>query len=101
MGSRPPDHTIERRDNDGPYSPENCYWATKKAQAANTRTNRMIEFRGQHMTVTAACDLAGIFSGVVFQRLNRGWGTERALTTPALKPGDKRGPRSPYKKYAH
>ena len=73
MGRKPtPKHTIEREDGNGAYEPRNCSWADRTAQARNTRSNRIVEFRGREMTLAEAAEIAGIGYSTAWQRLRRG-----------------------------
>lgn len=82
MGDRPPGMSIERIDNNGPYSPENCKWATRKEQASNTRRNVIVEANGKRLTLTDWANELGLSPSALTNRIKRGMSPEEAVTAP-------------------
>lgn len=87
MGPRPtPKHTLERIENDGPYSKANCRWDTRTAQMRNTSSNHLVTFNGKTQCLQEWAEEVGLNKSTLRKRLKRGWSVEMALTTQARSP---------------
>jgi len=86
MGRKPsPNHSLDRIDPNGNYSPNNCQWATRDEQLNNTRRTRLITFHGKTQTVAQWAQQVGLRKSCLLYRLNAGWSVERALMQPSSR----------------
>lgn len=74
MGPKPsPNHSIDRKDNDAGYSPENCIWSTKKHQQRNRRVKPiMVTIEGREYMLAELCEISGQTHVTVKVRALRG-----------------------------
>lgn len=82
MGPRPQGTSLERRNNELGYTPDNCYWATPFEQSRNKRDNRLLTVHGVTQPLCVWAEALGTDGGTIRGRLLRGWTVERACTTP-------------------
>ena len=83
MGPKPSGYSIERKDNNLGYSPENCAWETTSRQARNKRTSKVVEFQGKQRNFADLCDEFRANYHATWQRVFRlGWSVEKALSQP-------------------
>jgi hypothetical protein len=84
LGEVPDGMTLERKDNNKGYGPDNCVWASRLEQGRNTRKCRQISHNGQTKTLGEWADQYGINRQTLGKRLDTGWSMERALSTSPL-----------------
>lgn len=65
-------YSVDRINNDGDYSPENCRWANRNQQARNKQTTVMVTYRGETRACADWDDIIGCKSGRIWSAQSRG-----------------------------
>ncbi len=72
--------TLDRIDNNGSYTPQNCRWVSMKVQGRNRRTTRFITVNGATHSIAEWSELTGINLHTICKRINLGWKPEKIFS---------------------
>lgn len=76
---------LDRIDNNGPYSPDNCRWVTVHDNNRNRRSTILIEIGGETKCAKDWCKEFGMPYTSFCHRKDRGWDPVRAIIVPVGK----------------
>ena len=75
--------TIERKDYNADYCPENCTWITLAEQTRNKRNNVKVQYGGKTWVLSELCAEKGLKYITIYGRIfHSGWPIERAIEEP-------------------
>lgn len=78
--------TMERRDNDGDYSPDNCYWLPAAKQARNRRNTVQLTLEGRTQPLIDWATELNVSVHALRNRYYAGQSHEEILRTPVKSP---------------
>ena len=77
--------SIERKDVNGDYCPENCCWITMKEQQSNKRDSKKFEYDGKNLTLLEWSKLLNISPDTLASRYyTRHWTIEKNIDNASI-----------------
>jgi len=74
--------TIDRKNNDGNYSPENCRWVNWKVQESNRGDVKKYTYKGGLKTIPELAEMANMRTETLRERIKKGMEISEAVETP-------------------
>ena len=72
--------TIERKNNNAGYSPENCEWISRSDQARNRSTSFLVEHNSEKVSCADLSRMYGLEKHTILNRLRKGIPLEEAIS---------------------
>ena len=85
------DLTIERKDVNRGYSPDNCCWIPHNQQTWNTRVSKRLTVNGETLSVPQLSQKYGVSKANIHNRIDLGWSPEEIVELVPHKRGSKNG----------